>query len=83
MKIISLALLISGILLTLYGLNGIGELGHDLLQVFSNVAGATQILPLAVGIVMVVVSIAGILPSAADAICSTDSASNNKSATTD
>ena len=62
MKIVSLTLLVSGSLLAVYGLHAMGELGGDLIQSFASGAGATEILPLAVGIVMVVVSIAGMLP---------------------
>ena len=78
MKIISLALLVSGSLLAVYGLHAMGELGGDLMQFFASGAGATQILPLAVGIVMVVVSVAGILPGSVNTVRSRDSANDQR-----
>jgi hypothetical protein len=83
MKIISLALLVSGILLTLHGVSAMDALGHDILQFFSSVAGAKQILPLAVGIVMVVVSIAAMMPDSTDAVRTRGDTGDDKGMKTD
>jgi Protein of unknown function (DUF3185) len=83
MKIISLALLVSGMLLTLHGVSAMGALGHDILQFFSSIAGAKQILPLAAGIVMVVVSIAAMMPDSADAVRTSGDTGDDKGMKTD
>lgn len=83
MKITSLILLVSGLLLTLYGVNAMGEPGRDLLSFFSSVTAATQILPLGVGIVMVVVSIAGMLPDSEDMVRRKRSVSEGRTNTAD
>ena len=83
MKITSLILLVSGLLLTLYGVNAMGGPGRDLLSFFSSVTAAAKILPLGVGIVMVVVSIAGMLPSPMNTVPTQASESHVKPAPTD
>lgn len=67
MKIVSRCLIAFGLLLTVLGLSAIGEPGFDLLQVFADPAAVLNILPLAIGLVMLVVGIAGIFPDTQNA----------------
>ena len=68
MKITSLAILVLGSLLAFYGLNAMDGIGHDLLRVLSSVDGAMGVLPLPIGMVMVAVSIAGLLPESSGSV---------------
>ncbi len=63
MKYVSLILLVIGLLLTVHGVSVIEGVGFDVARFFSNVEATTQILPLAVGIVFMVTSVAGFLPA--------------------
>ena len=64
MKYVSLILLVIGLLLTVHGVSVIERVGFDVTQFFLSVETTTRILPLAVGIVLMVTSVAGFLPVA-------------------
>lgn len=63
MKYASLILLVIGLLLTVHGVSVIERVGFDVAQFFISVETSTRILPLAVGIVLMVTSVAGFLPA--------------------
>lgn len=63
MKYASLILLVVGLLLTVHGVSVIEGIGLDVAQFFLSVETTTRILPLAVGIVLMVTSVAGFLPA--------------------
>ena len=73
MKYASLILLVIGLLLTVHGVSVIECVGLDVAQFFLSLETTTRILPLAVGIVLMVTSVAGFLPVTQEvAQCSTD-----------
>jgi hypothetical protein len=63
MKYASLILLVIGLLLTVHGVSVIEGVGFDVARFFLSVETTTRILPLAVGIVLMVTSVAGFLPA--------------------
>ena len=66
MKYASLILLVVGLLLTAHGISVIEGAGLDVARFFLSVEMATQILPLGVGIVLMVTSVAGLMPGGQD-----------------
>ncbi len=63
MKYASLILLVLGLLLTVHGISVIEDVGLDIARLFLSVETTTRILPLAIGIVLMVTSVAGFLPA--------------------
>jgi uncharacterized membrane protein len=66
MKKMSGCLIASGLLFAIYGLSAIGEPGFDLVRHFASgdAAAVSQIASLALGLVLLVVGIAGVFPDA-------------------
>jgi uncharacterized protein YjeT (DUF2065 family) len=74
MKKMSGCLVALGLLLAIYGLSEIGEPGFDLLRHFSDgdAAAVSQLVSLALGLVLLVVGIAGIFPDAQNDVARTE-----------